>query len=295
MPAEQFRCRSDPRVETTDNGRIALSPIGWPGVPIARLTCRGGTYTDLQIDDSVLVLHESSGADVEVRRRNFNWKFTTRAGSFDFYPAGEYESFRSAGQAMQMLAVTIPSQLERLAAREARHGDPQAPRFQFHDHRLRRLLRVLLARASAARPGPDEVTLSLSFVDRLHELMAPPVDGPIAFSPMLHRLLQEHLDRHLSAPVDVETVAALTGLARTQFTEAFRDSFGLPLHQYVVERRISHAKQQLLAATISLTELALQLGFASHAHFSTVFKNRVGVTPSQFRNTSANHCATDTP
>ena len=51
----------------------------------------------------------------------------------------------------------------------------------------------------------------------------------------------------------------------------------------VLEERVACAKQAMQRPDANLAELAQQLGFASHAHFSTTFKAHTGMTPSAFR------------
>jgi AraC family transcriptional regulator len=59
---------------------------------------------------------------------------------------------------------------------------------------------------------------------------------------------------------------------------------GLPLHQYVVARRVEGAKQLLqVGDNLSLAEVASCAGFSDQSPFSRHFKRRVGVTPRQFR------------
>jgi AraC-like DNA-binding protein len=272
--------------------------VGWPGLPITGFACAGRVrYTDLEVAESTLVLHQAAGAELHVRRGDFTWKFTTVSGCFDFYPAGVYDELNSIGSGARGLAITLPAAFEHLVSQEGNRASLLTPRFQFQDRRLERLVQALLERCAKEQPGPEEVTVSLAAADRLQELLgtARAEDRAPAFSPILRRLVKEHLDRTLHAPVDADAVAALTGLARTQFSLAFRQSFGSSLHQYVVDLRIGRAKQHLLSTEASLTELAYQLGFASHAHFSTVFKNRVGVTPSQFRQDQVKGLSTSAP
>jgi AraC-like DNA-binding protein len=58
---------------------------------------------------------------------------------------------------------------------------------------------------------------------------------------------------------------------------------GEPLHRYLVRQRLSAAFVQLLDGAENLTDLALDLGFSSHSHFSACFKKEYGGTPSEVR------------
>lgn len=292
----QTKCGSNLRVETNHLGHVALTPPGAPGLPVARLVCEGrSAYRDLHMADSALVLHESSGAEMDVRRGAFSWRFVTASGLFDYYPAGLYEQLTRTQARSSVLAVTIPASFERLVSEHGRRAVPLSPRFQFQDRRLARLVLALLQSATVSS-GADPAALSLALTDRLHDLMMParPSEDVVEFSPLMRRLVEEHIDRHLGVAMDVDALVPLSGLPRAQVSRAFRATFGKSLHDFVVERRISVAKQELLRRTASLTDLAHRLGFASHAHFSTVFKNRVGVTPSQFRGGSLSACGEGT-
>lgn len=67
-------------------------------------------------------------------------------------------------------------------------------------------------------------------------------------------------------------------LART-----FSAEVGLPIHQYLVRLRLVLALERLADGCTNLSALALDLGFASHSHFSRVFGRVFGRSPSSFR------------
>lgn len=63
----------------------------------------------------------------------------------------------------------------------------------------------------------------------------------------------------------------------------FKSFTGIPLHQYVLRVRISHAIELLLTGELSIGEIAINCGFCDIYHFSKCFKKAVGVTPSKYR------------
>lgn len=65
-------------------------------------------------------------------------------------------------------------------------------------------------------------------------------------------------------------------------TDAFRRVEGVPLYRYHLRMRLALALN-LLADCNDLTTLAIDLGFASHSHFSASFKRTYGLTPSDFQ------------
>jgi AraC-like DNA-binding protein len=83
-------------------------------------------------------------------------------------------------------------------------------------------------------------------------------------------------------PLGLAAIAARLGVSPTYLTDAFRRAEGVPLVRYQLRLRLARALRELPHAG-DLTRLALDLGFASHSHFSTAFRAAVGITPSQYR------------
>jgi AraC-like DNA-binding protein len=66
----------------------------------------------------------------------------------------------------------------------------------------------------------------------------------------------------------------------------FRAAQGLPIHQYQLRLRLVLALDRLLDERVNLLTLALDLGFASHSHFTAAFRRAFGTTPATFRRTA---------
>lgn len=89
---------------------------------------------------------------------------------------------------------------------------------------------------------------------------------------------QELITARLDQPHTVESVARQVGLSPFHLCRCFRAATGSSLHAYRTTLRLHHAMQTLPNAN-DLTGLALDLGFASHSHFSERFKAHFGCTP----------------
>jgi AraC-like DNA-binding protein len=64
---------------------------------------------------------------------------------------------------------------------------------------------------------------------------------------------------------------------------AFRRATGQTLTSYRHALRLQIALERLRHQDTDLTELALELGYSSHSHFTHVFHRHLGITPSQVR------------
>lgn len=67
------------------------------------------------------------------------------------------------------------------------------------------------------------------------------------------------------------------------FIRAFRRTYGVTPHQYLLSRRLAAAGQLLRTTDRSLTHIAMETGFASSSHFSAAFRGEFGLAPSQYR------------
>jgi AraC family transcriptional regulator len=68
-------------------------------------------------------------------------------------------------------------------------------------------------------------------------------------------------------------------------TQIFQQVEGMPLYRYQLRLRLARALD-LLDQYEDLTDLALDLGFSSHSHFSASFRQTYGQTPSEFKRSS---------
>jgi AraC family transcriptional regulator len=98
----------------------------------------------------------------------------------------------------------------------------------------------------------------------------------------LRRVL-EYMQAHLDHELSLAALAAVAGMSPYYFSRLFKQSTGLSPHQYLLQQRVERAKRLLADARLSITEVAQQVGFASQAHLTMVFHQRVGTTPRQYR------------
>ena len=83
-------------------------------------------------------------------------------------------------------------------------------------------------------------------------------------------------------PLSLTQIASQVGVSPIYLTQSFTRSEGMPLYRYQMRLRLARALFELPRRK-SLIDLALDLGFSSHSHFSSTFRAVFGMTPSQFR------------
>lgn len=93
-------------------------------------------------------------------------------------------------------------------------------------------------------------------------------------------------DRLLADPAAAppqDDLARLAGMSRFHFLRRWKEAFGRTPHDDLTRLRIARAKALLAADAASVTDVCLQVGFASLGSFSTLFAERAGCPPSAWR------------
>lgn len=102
----------------------------------------------------------------------------------------------------------------------------------------------------------------------------------------LHREHAEHARQILAVRFggasSLDELARLIGVSVFHLCRVFRRQTGLTLHEYRTELRLRHALERLPERGADLTQIALDVGFSSHSHFTAAFRRTFGLTPSAF-------------
>lgn len=126
----------------------------------------------------------------------------------------------------------------------------------------------------------DWETWALGLAERVAGTTALP-QGVLTGSRM--RLLDEFIDAGLDGSLGVPAMAQLLGLSEGYFMRAFKNATGKSPHSYLIDRRLARARALMRDSTARLSEIALACGFNSQAHMTTVFTQRLGVSPGELR------------
>lgn len=112
--------------------------------------------------------------------------------------------------------------------------------------------------------------------------------GSAALSPEIARGLA-YLERNIGISLSVDKIAEAAGVSPGRFRRIFHEQIGLSPHDYLARRRVELSKSMLADSQRSVTDVAMDLGFASSAHFALVFRRFVGMAPAQFRDHGKTH------
>lgn len=82
---------------------------------------------------------------------------------------------------------------------------------------------------------------------------------------------------------DVVALAEAAAMPVRTFRRRFAASYGASPHRWLAQRRIRAAQTLLTARDRSLSEIALDLGFSSQAHFTEAFRQAIGISPGRWQ------------
>jgi AraC-like DNA-binding protein len=81
-------------------------------------------------------------------------------------------------------------------------------------------------------------------------------------------------------PLSLGALASMAGVSRWHLCRTFRALTGRPFRAFVTELRLRHARELLLASTLTVTQIAHDSGFYDLSHLDRAFRQRFGVRPS---------------
>ena len=108
-------------------------------------------------------------------------------------------------------------------------------------------------------------------------------DRQVYFSVRARLMVQEYMVSHLSDPLTIDQLSARFRISPTALKDIFRQTYGRPIHQYLLEKRVQHAAELLHRSSLSIVDIAAAVGYNSASQFGVAFKRRYQLTPSQYR------------
>jgi AraC-like DNA-binding protein len=94
---------------------------------------------------------------------------------------------------------------------------------------------------------------------------------------------RDAIDRAFAQPLDIASLASIACVSEAHFIRTFRSTFGETPHRYLQRRRVERAMFMLRESDRSVTDICLEVGFASLGTFSRTFRGIVGKTPIEYR------------
>lgn len=217
-------------------------------------------------------------------------QFTTLANRFAILPGNRVSHWRMSPGGATIAVVYLPGYEQELLADLL---EDDAVPVSLHDDLLVSLVRQMLRSASPEAPGDRNYRQALAdaFVGQLAWLGANKArtlkNRRSTGSDFAIYKALSLIDQHLAEAVSIEWLCTQVNMTSTVFRERFHSVAGMPVHRYLVKRRLAMARELVDSTNLALSIIANQCGFSSQSHMTWAFKREFGITPSLLRRQSA--------
>jgi AraC family transcriptional regulator len=159
------------------------------------------------------------------------------------------------------------------------------PHLQLRDPRIEHILWALKAELESKEESFGRLygdSLGLALTAHLLRSYAPIAPRPVETGLGERRLKRviEYVHDHLEHDLPLRELAGIANLSSSHFKFLFKQSVGMPVHQFVIKCRVERAAALLLRGEVPPSEVALQVGFANQSHMARSMRQVMGVTPS---------------
>jgi len=257
------------------------------GVELRKTTVGAHRYAS-STDHTVTLL---TGTPVRISCRPSGARCVRGRGEIDLFPAGVTQEWFE-DDASDLIAIRLSASLVRLAAQEMGLDADRAelaPRCQVRDARIEHIAGALVSDDGEGSPSGLVYRESLGLALAVHLLSRYPGASQSASAPspssragLSHSQLArvtDYIEAHLGDDVSLLRLARISGVSASHLRALFKRSVGVPIHEYVIRRRVERARSLLVEGELAASEIALQAGFSHQSHMARCMRRILGVTP----------------
>lgn len=139
------------------------------------------------------------------------------------------------------------------------------------------------------------VQIHLQLARRRADAAADAPAAPLSPDEVALRAAMRLIGQQLAEPPSLEEIAARVGTHDKKLSAIFRQHMGMTVFAWIREERLRRSRELLADPVLSMQEIAGSIGFRSACNFTTAFRERMGVTPSQYRKGLRDGGATELP
>lgn len=241
--------------------------------------------------NTIISIHVGPSVQVACRRGGANHRGTAVHGDIDIIPA-RTPSLWEINQKDTAFVLSLSPELLHTVA-EGFDFDPRRleirNRFQVRDLQLENIAWALKAEMECGYPCGhlylDSLMVSVAArLVRYHSSLA--VEPGKENGRLSGRRLKDvlsYIEDNLGQDILLRDIAAVAGLSGSHFKTLFREAVGLPVHQYLIRRRVERARSLLGEGKLSISQIALETGFAHQSHLAHHMRRLLGLSPKALR------------
>ena len=177
-----------------------------------------------------------------------------------------------------LLGVNLPAILETFGLHQPGVLGIRHP--ELFREKLDSLAELLTRKDPAAMPL--NIGLTMELLAELAEYRSVPTKVPLAL-----QIAKSRLSGNFQEPVNIAALAEELQMPLRSFNRMFHEIFRISPRKFRKQCRIDLAKEYLVRSTLSIKEIANELGYCNAFYFSNEFRSSVGCSPSCFREKNA--------
>ena len=97
-----------------------------------------------------------------------------------------------------------------------------------------------------------------------------------------------YIQEHIAENFSLDDAASFAGVSSFYLSKLFKEETGETFINYVTDRRLEKGRIMLCETELSIKEISAEIGYNDQNYFSRIFKNKFGISPTDFRNTNRN-------
>jgi AraC-like DNA-binding protein len=97
------------------------------------------------------------------------------------------------------------------------------------------------------------------------------------------RSFAKKIEKHIAQDFSLEEISAETGLTQAKLQEGFKLLYNKTVTEYIRNARLEVARDLIANSELNISEVVYSIGFTSRSYFSKIFKEKFGISPSEFK------------
>ena len=94
----------------------------------------------------------------------------------------------------------------------------------------------------------------------------------------------DYIQDHMSEDISLDTISEHTGMSTFYLSKLFKEEKGITFINFITNLRLDEAQKLLKETDLSIKEITAHVGYNDQNYFSRIFRNKFGISPSEFRN-----------
>lgn len=289
------------QINELSQGRIHAQQRTAEGFAVQLRSDSSGVLEVPEFPNALVSIHVGRAARMSCNRGGINHTGSAVHGDIDIVPAGLPALWQMHDENDRAVLMSLPVTMLHTVAEEngfGARGVELRNRFMVRDRQLESIGWAMKSELEMGSPSGELYLdgLALSAASRLvaghssvtvDEMRRGGLDGR-----RLKRTL-EFVEAHLAQELSLTRLAAVADMSVSHFRAGFRESVGVPVHQYVIERRVERAKSLLMREEQTIAGIALAAGFTHQSHLARHMQRSTGFSPLQMKRMFAERMSLD--